>query len=70
MKVSQREVNFELKVYNKMTASDTKFYRGYLNKPVVQGNSTYHPSVDKKPVDTDYSALTEEIESIRKAPKF
>ena len=53
-----------------MTASDTKSYRGYLNKPVVQGNSTYHPSVDKKPVDTDYSALTEEIESIRKAPKF
>ena len=53
-----------------MTASDNKPYLGYLNKRVVQCNSTYHRFVDKKPVDTDYSALTEEIESTRKAPKF
>ena len=53
-----------------MTASDNKPYLGYLNKPVVQCNSTYHRFVDKKTVDTDYSALTEEIESTRKAPKF
>ena len=43
---------------------------GYLNRLVDQCNNTYHRSVDKKPPDTDYSALAEEIESIHKAPTF
>ena len=53
-----------------MTANDSKSYLGYLNKLVDQCNNTYHCSIDKKPVDADYSALTEEIDPIHKAPKF
>ena len=33
-------------------------------------NLSYHCSIDKTLVDADYSALTEEIESIQKATKF
>ena len=45
----------------KLTANDDKFYLGYFNKLVDEYNSTYHRSIDKKPVDADYFALTEEI---------
>ena len=31
----------------------------YLNKLVDQYNHTYHHSVNKKPINADYSALTE-----------
>ena len=30
----------------------------------------YHHSIGKKHIDTDYSDLTEEIESTHEAPKF
>ena len=53
-----------------MTANDSKSYLGYLNKLVDQYNNTYHCSIDKKPADADYSALTEEIDPSHKAPKF
>ena len=54
-----------------MTADDSKSYSGCLNELVDEYNKTYHCSIDKKTVDADYStALTEETESSRKAPKF
>ena len=37
---------------------------------VDQYNNTYHHSIGKKPIDVDYSDLTEKIESNPKAPKF
>ena len=43
-----------------MTADNRKSYRSYLNKWVDQYNNTYH-SMNKKPSNTDYSALTENI---------
>ena len=41
-----------------------------MNKLVDQYNNTYHCSIGKKPIDADYSDLTEEIESSYKTPKF
>ena len=58
------------KIYNKMEANDSKPYLGYLNKLVDECNNTYHRSIGKKPINADYSALTEEIETHPKAPKF
>ena len=58
------------KIYKTLTANDTKSYLGYLNKLVDQCYNTYHHSISKKAVDTDYSALTEEIEFSHKAPKI
>ena len=42
-------------------------YVSYLNKLVDEYNNTYHCSVGKKPIEADYSALTEEIKSNDKA---
>ena len=54
-----------------MTANDSKFYFSYLNKLVDQYNKNCHYSVNKKPVNADYFALTEKLrETNRKAPKF
>ena len=50
-----------------MTANASKSYLSYLNKLVDEYNNTYHCSIGKKPIDADYSALTE---SSQKAPKF
>ena len=50
-----------------MTADDSKSYLSYLNKIVDQYNNTYHHSINKKPINADYSALTENIEI---NPKF
>ena len=60
------------KIYKWITTNDSKikFYLSYLNKLVDQYNKTYHHSVDRKYIDADFSALTEEIESSYKAPKF
>ena len=55
------------KIYKKMTADDSKSYLSYLNKIVDQYNNTYHHSINKKPINADYSALTENIET---NPKF
>ena len=41
-----------------------------MNKLVDQYNNTYHHSINKKAINTDYSALTEKIEANSKAPKF
>ena len=41
-----------------------------MNKLVDQYNNTYHCFIDKKPVGSHYSDLSEEIESSQKAPKF
>ena len=53
-----------------MTANDSKSYLPYLNKLVDQYNNTYHHYINKKPINADYSALTEKIETNPKAPKF
>ena len=53
-----------------MTANDSKSYLSDLNKLVDQCNDTYHHSINKKPINADYSALTENIESNPKDPKF
>ena len=48
----------------------------YLNKLVDQYNHTYHHSVNKKPINADYSALTEKKKKEKKnetnsePPKF
>ena len=42
-----------------MTANDNKSYLAYSNKLVDQDNNTYHLSINKKPINADYSALTE-----------
>ena len=42
----------------------------YLNKLVDEYNNSYHHSICKKPVDADYSTLTEEIELLRKTSKL
>ena len=41
-----------------------------MNKLVDQCNNTYHHSVNKKPIDADYSAFTEKIKTNSKVPKF
>ena len=41
-----------------------------MNKLVGQYNNTYHRSINKKPINADCSALTENIETNNKAPKF
>ena len=53
-----------------MTANDNKSYLSYLNKLVGQDDTTYYHSIGKKPINVDYSALTEKIETNPKAPKF
>ena len=53
-----------------MNANGGKSYLPYLNKLVDQGNNTYHHSINKKPINADYSYLTEKIDTNHKAPKF
>ena len=50
-----------------MAANDSKSYLSYLNKLIDEYNNTYHHSINKKPNNVYYSALTEDIES---HPKF
>ena len=52
-----------------MTANDSKFYFGYLNKSVNEYNNTYHRFIGKKPIHVFYLALTQEFESSHKARK-
>ena len=44
-----------------MTANDKKSYLPHLNKLVDQYNNIFHYSVNKKPINSDYSAMTEKI---------
>ena len=53
-----------------MTANDSKSYLAYLNKLVDQYNNIHHHSINKKPINADYSALTEKIETNSRALKF
>ena len=46
-----------------MRANDSKPYLSSLNKLVDQYNNTYHHYVNKSPINVDYSALTEKIET-------
>ena len=41
-----------------------------MNKLVDEYNNTYHHSINKKPINADFSALTEEIETNPTALKF
>ena len=41
-----------------------------MNKFIDQYNNIYHRSIDKKSADANYFALTDDIESILKAPKI
>ena len=58
------------KIYKKMTAKNNKSYLVFLNKLVDQYNNNYHHSINKKPINVDYSTLTEKIKTNHKAPKF
>ena len=53
-----------------MTVKDSKSYLLYLNKLIDQCSNTYHHSVNKKPINADYSTSTKNIETNPKAPKF
>ena len=53
-----------------MKANDSEPYLVYLNMLVDEYDNTYHFSICKKPIDTGYLALTEEIVLGHKAPKF
>ena len=53
-----------------MTANDSKSHLPYLNKLVDQYNNTYHHSIDKRIANADYPALTKNIDTNPKAPKF
>ena len=53
-----------------MTANFSKSYLPYLNKLVNEQNNTYHHAINKKPINADYSSLTEIIESNPKGSKF
>ena len=53
-----------------MTTNDSKSYLSYLNKLLDYNNNAYRHSIGRKPINVDYSALTEKIEANPKAPKF
>ena len=53
-----------------MTVNGSISYLPYMNKLVHQYNNSYHHFINKKSINTDYSASTENIESNPKAPKF
>ena len=40
------------------------------NNLVDKCNNIYHHSINKKPINADYSALTEKFGKVHKAPKF
>ena len=52
-----------------MTASDNKSYVSYLNKLVDEYNNHHHYSIDKKPINSDYSDFIEQIETNLKSAK-
>ena len=53
-----------------MTANHSKSYLSYLIKLVDKYNNAFHQSINRKPINADYSALTEEIETNPEVPKF
>ena len=53
-----------------MEASYNKSYLLDLNEFVDQYDNIYHHFINKKPINVDYSALTQKIEANSKVPKF
>ena len=47
-----------------MTANGSKFYLSCLNKVVDQYNNTYHYSLNKNPINVNYSPLSEKMRRI------
>ena len=41
------------KIYEKVTANNSKSYLPYLNKLADEYNKTYHHSINKKPINGD-----------------
>ena len=58
------------KIYNVMTSNNKKSYLGYLNKLADEYNNSCYHFIGKKPIDADYSTLTEDIDTNPKSPKF
>ena len=56
--------------FKKQTFNDSKSFLGYFNKLLDEYNNTYHHSIGKKPIDADYSTLTEKIEMNPEVPKI
>ena len=56
----------KFKIYKKNNIS----YEILSSKLLDEYNNTYQHSIDKKPINNDYSASAENIESNTKAPKF
>ena len=53
-----------------MTVNDSKSCIPHLNKLMDQYNNTYHHSINKIPINVDYSALTGKIEINPRALKL
>ena len=71
MVIAERFIRtLKAKINKKIKANDSKSYLSYLNKVVDQHNNTNHHSINKKPINIDYSALTEKIETNLKALEF
>ena len=62
--------NLKAEFYKKITVINKKSNLGYLNKLVDEHKNTYYYSIGKNPIDTDYSALSEKVETNLKSPKF
>ena len=58
------------KIYEKITAKNTKSYLSYLNRLVDQYNNTYHLSINKELINADDSALAGKFETNATAAKF
>ena len=67
MKVSQQLVR-GLKM--KMMSCNSHYYLHYLDELVNSYDNTYHRSISKIPIYTDYSTLSEEFKSNHKTSKF
>ena len=69
--ISERFIKtLKTKIYKKMRGNDSKSYLPYFNKLVDEYNNIYHHSINKKSINTDYSTLTQNIDTNSKAPKF
>ena len=53
-----------------MAPNGSKSCLSYLNKLEDQYNNTYHNSINKKPINADYSDLTKKIETNIEARNF
>ena len=53
-----------------MAANDRKSYLSYFNKLVAQYSNTYCHSINKKPVNADYSILLKKLRPILKFLNF